>query len=444
MVKVWLSFCYDLSLNRNHQRKAQIMADQIHKRFSDSQIKALIESYLNKEIELSYILSILGIGRSRFFEILKTYRQNPKAFSIDYNRKSINRKISKQAEKDILEELLVEKCLISDKSNTIKYFNYSFIRDILMDKYGHKISVPTIIDRAKRHGFYEKKKDKKAHEHQVLTNYIGELLQHDSSHHKWSPYSEDKWYLITTIDDYSRKILYGDFLENETSWTHIESAENTTLKYGIAYSWYVDSHSIFRFVQGRDSFWRKHVKVTDDIDPQFKQVLSELGIKIIYALSPQAKGKIERPYRWLQDRIVRICAREGIKEISDGRQVLASELKRYNTYQVHSTTGEIPDKRFYRALEEKKSLFRQFEIPKPYVSTKDIFALRAERMVTAYRKISINNLELAVSGVPIRAYTSLRIVPDKQSGLSEIRFWYDDKLVGVQRVRNEDLNIPNF
>ena len=76
--------------------------------------------------------------------------------------------------------------------------------------------------------------------------------------------------------------------------------------------------------------------------------------------------------------------------------------------------------------------------------TKDIFALRAERMVTAYRKISINNLELAVSGVPIRAYTSLRIVPDKQSGLSEIRFWHDDKLVGVQRVRNEDLNIPNF
>jgi hypothetical protein len=242
MVKVWLSFCYDLSLNRNHQRKAQIMADQIHKRFSDSQITALIESYLNKEIELSYILSILGIGRSRFFEILKTYRQNPQAFSIDYHRKSINRKISKQAEKDILEELLVEKCLISDKSNTIKYFNYSFIRDILMDKYGHKVSVPTIIDRAKRHGFYEKKKDKKAHEHQVLTNYIGELLQHDSSHHKWSPYSEDKWYLITTIDDYSRKILYGDFLENETSWTHIESAENTTLKYGIAYSWYVDSH----------------------------------------------------------------------------------------------------------------------------------------------------------------------------------------------------------
>ena len=62
------------------------------------------------------------------------------------------------------------------------------------------------------------------------------------------------------------------------------------LKYGLAYSYYVDCHSIFRFVQGRDSFWRKHIKVTDDVDPQFKQMLSELGIKIIYALSAQAKG----------------------------------------------------------------------------------------------------------------------------------------------------------
>ena len=177
---------------------------------------------------------------------------------------------------------------------------------------------------------------------------------------------------------------------------------------------------------------------------KFKQVLAELGIKIIYALSPQAKGKIERPYGWLQDRIVRTCAREGIKEIEDARQVLTSELKRYNSYQVHSTTGEIPDERFYRAFDERRSLFREFVIPAPYVSTKDVFALRDNRVVNAYRKISINNLELNVSGVPIRERVYLRIVPDKKSGLAEIRFWYKDKLVGLTNVKNEDLNIHNF
>lgn len=266
------------------------MADQLHKKFSSDQIKSLIESYIRKEIELSYILSILGIGRSRFFEILKNYRQNSQTFSIEYARNCPNRKIPSEVEDDMLAELYIDKCMIEDKSNPIRRYNYSYIRDLLKDKYGHKVSVPTIIDRAKRFGFYDKKKKQKAHERQVLTNCIGELLQYDSSHHKWSPYAEDKWYLITTLDDFSRKILYGDFFESETSWSHIESAEYTTLKYGIAYSFYVDSHTIFRFVQGRDSFWRKHIKVTDEAGPQFKQVLSELGIKLIYALSPQAKG----------------------------------------------------------------------------------------------------------------------------------------------------------
>jgi len=420
------------------------MADQLHKKFSSTQVKSLLESYIRKEIELSYILSILGIGRSRFFEILKIYRQKPDAFSIDYQRESVNRKIDGETEAIILAELNIEKSLIEDSSNPIKHYNYSYIRDRLLSRYGSRVSLPTIIDRAKKYGFYDKKKKKKAHDREVLTNYAGQLLQHDSSHHRWSPYADTKWYLITTLDDYSRKILYGDFLKSESSWAHIESVETTVLKYGIPFSYYVDSHSIFRFVQGRDSFWRKHYKVTDESDPQFKQVLDELSIKLIYALSPQAKGKIERPYSWLQDRIVRTCAREGIKDISDARQVLASELTRYNSYQVHSTTGEIPDIRFYRAIDDKRSLFRKFEVPGPFVSTKDIFALRAERTVNPYRKISFNKLELSASGVPLRKRVALRIAPDKNTGLAEIRFWYDKKLVGIAKVRNEDLNIPNF
>jgi len=67
------------------------------------------------------------------------------------------------------------------------------------------------------------------------------------------------------------------------------SLEDVAVIYGLAYSYYFDSHSIFRFVQGRDSLWRKHHKVTDDVDPQVKQILLELGIKVRYVLSPQAK-----------------------------------------------------------------------------------------------------------------------------------------------------------
>jgi hypothetical protein len=88
----------------------------------------------------------------------------------------------------------------------------------------------------------------------------------------------------------------------------------------------VDSHSIFRFVQGRDSFWRNHYRLTDEANPQWKQVLDDCGVKVTYALSPQAKGKIERPYRWIQDRLVRTCYRENVRDIKRGQLILNNLL----------------------------------------------------------------------------------------------------------------------
>ena len=161
------------------------------------------------------------------------------------------------------------------------------------------MSLPTIIDRAKKNNFYFLRPKRKTHDRGVLTNYLGELIQHDSSHHRCTPYAKVKWYMITSLDDYSRLILYAVLVERETTWEHILALENVLLKYGFPLAYYVDSHSIFRFVQGRDSFWRNHYKLTDEANPQWKQVLENCRAKVTYALSPQAKGKIERPYRWI-------------------------------------------------------------------------------------------------------------------------------------------------
>ncbi len=99
------------------------------------------------------------------------------------------------------------------------------------------------------------------------------------------------------------------------------------------------------------------------------------------------REKVERPYRWLQDRIVRTCAREGVKEIGDAIEILKEEAERYNFRQRHSVTGEVPYYRLRRLTDEGKSLFREFVLPSPYLSSKDIFALRDERTVNPYRKI---------------------------------------------------------
>jgi len=415
---------------------------QIHKRFEDSQVKDLISRYLRKEIRRKYIQEILGVRKTRLFALVKKFKENAKKFSVQYSRKTINRKIPWDIEKNILKELAIDKKLIQDKEQPLKSYNYSYVKERLKDNYKQIVSVPTIINRAKRNDYYLVKRPKKGrHDREVLTTYTGELIQHDSSHHKWSPYVTEKWYLITSLDDFSRFILYAALVRRETSWTHIQALESVILKYGLPFSYYTDSHSIFRFVQGRDSFWRTHYKVTDEADPQWKQILIECSIKPINALSPQAKGKIERPYRWLQDRIVRTCAREDVTDIKHAQKILNGIIRKYNYQWVHSTTKEIPYIRLKRAL-KTNSLFREFNLPAPFVSTKDIFCLRIKRSIDAYRKVSLNNLKFKVNAMPSQPVT-LRIYPLNEH-VSEVRFWCKDKLIDVQRAKNFDLKISCF
>ena len=417
---------------------------QLHKKFTDDQIKELITRYLKKKIARKYIQEILGIKKTRFFALVKRLKDDPENFSISYSRRIPTRKISKDIEKNIVKELKMEKDLIKNKDITIKYYNYSYIKDLLEQKYSQRVSLPTIIDRAKRNNFYFLRPKRKAHDREVLTNYPGELIQHDSSHHRFAPYAASKWYLITSLDDYSRLILYACLVERETTWEHILALEDVLLKYGFPLAYYVDSHSIFRFVQGRDSFWRNHYKLTDEADPQWKQVLDDCRVKVTYALSPQAKGKIERPYRWIQDRLVRTCYRENIRDIKKAQLILNNLVQRYNYRIVHSTTGEIPYIRFQRSIREKRTLFREFTISPPFKSTKDIFCLRVDRMVDSYRKVSINNLELRVPKAPLHERIQLRISPDKESGVSEVRFWHRDNFLGMQKVKNSDFNLVRF
>lgn len=277
-----------------------------------------------------------------------------------------------------------------------------------------------------------------------MTNYVAELVQHDTSHHLWAPLAGIKWYLITTLDDYSRYLLYADLWERERSWAHISALESVVMRFGCPLKYYVDQHSIFKYVEQRDTIRKKHHITEEDAIVQWKEVLRDVNVGVIYALSPQAKGKIERPYRWLQDRLVRTCMRDGVRNVNQARDVLQYELDQYNNKRVHSTTLEIPRVRLERAIEEKRSLFRKFVIKKPYKLIEDIFCLRVTRTVNPYRRISIDNLKLNVSGVPIGEKVELRIRPSTKTKMANIRFWYRGQLVGQQQVKVDDLRIVQF
>jgi len=416
---------------------------QLHKRFSSDELKKLFDRYLQNEVERKYIQEILGIKKRRFFMLLKQYKKNPTDFTIQYQRTTPSRIISPEIEQNIFKELAIEKKIIQNKEVPLTSYNYSYLRDRLRGQYHQKVSLPTIIDRAKMHGFYLRKPKRTVHDREVLTRYAGELIQHDSSHHLWAPAAKEKWYLITSLDDYSRFMLYAVLIQKETTWAHILALQTVILRFGLPYAYYVDSHSIFRFVRGRDSLWYQHHLLTDETTPQWKQVLQDCNVEVIHSLSPQARGKIERPYGWLQDHLIRTCVREDVTQIQQAQRILNQELLRYNHHQVHSTTQEIPYLRFQRALKEKQSLFREFKIRPPFQSVKDIFCLRMKRTVDPYRRISINNLTIKVNHATPRKEVNLRISPLNKD-ISEIRFWCEDKLIDVQKIKNSDLKGVHF
>ncbi len=416
---------------------------QIHKSFSTEQVKDLFKRYISKEIERLYIQELLGIQKAQFFRLLKEYKDNPVNFTINYTRQSPKR-LSPLVEENIIKELQIDKEAIGNKDIPLKYYNYSYVKDRLEKVYGQAVSLPTVIKYAKEHDFYiARKKHKKVHDREVLTRYIGELIQHDASYHLWAPASGKKWCLITSLDDYSRYIPYGKFEEHESSWAHIQALQSLAIKEGCAYSYYVDCHSIFRYVRGRDQLHNRFEKFTDDVDPQWKQVLVDCHIKPIYALSPQAKGKVERPYQWLQDRIIRSCIRENVKTIAHGQRILNAELDRYNHRQIHSTTDEIPYLRFRNAKEQGKSLFRQFTIPAPYLTHKDIFAFRTTRLVDQYCKVTIKNISIKLRDVKPGQTINIRIYPLNNT-LIELRFWGNNKLIDVQRIKKHELGLSTF
>jgi len=399
---------------------------QLHSRFTDEQVRVLFQSYCKGKMSRADVQEILDIGKSRFFVLLNEYRQHPETFSIAYKRRTHSR-LSTEIEKKIEMALLREKEIVENPDLPISGYNYTAMRDRLC-KEGIEVSITTIIDRAKKLDCHKPRRKRKVHDREVLTASIGALVQHDASLHLWAPEAKEKWTLITSIDDYSRKILFADFFPAETTWTHIQATQALIMAYGLPLRYYVDSLRVFRFVQGRDSIWRRHVLETDDVDTQWRKMMRLLNVDVSYALSPQAKGKVERPYRWLQDRMVRTCIYEEISDIEGCRSVLRDEIDRYNNHQVHSTTREIPSIRFERALKEGNSLFRKFLLPKPYTSPLDVFCLRAQRMVNGYRRISLFKHEIEVPKVPLRVYVNVHMVPDIAKDVMHIRIWWNKKM----------------
>jgi len=126
-----------------------------------------------------------------------------------------------------------------------------------------------------KNGFYQKRVFRKSQDREVLPPYVGELVQHDTSDHLWAPQAATKWSLITSMDDHRRDFLSADLWARESSWGHIVAVKTVVTSGGCPLKDYVENHSIFRFVEKRETIWQKAHAKEEEASVQWKEVLKD-------------------------------------------------------------------------------------------------------------------------------------------------------------------------
>ena len=144
---------------------------------------------------------------------------------------------------------------------------------------------------------------------------IGMLVQLDGSVHDWFEGRGPKCVLLIFIDDATSRILYGEFVKVEDTLTLMRGTWNYLKKCGRCIALYVDKDSIYKVNTGSEG-------LLEDRITQYSRAMEELGIKVIFANSPQAKGRVERGFNTHQDRLIKELRLRGISNMADANRYL--------------------------------------------------------------------------------------------------------------------------
>jgi transposase len=158
-------------------------------------------------------------------------------------------------------------------------------------------------------------------------SYCGQMVQMDGSHHDWLEGRGPWLVLMGYIDDATNRI-FGRFYEYEGTIPALDSFKRYCLKYGIPQSVYLDKHTTYKSTQQEQL--RLSILGQGDGLSEFGRALKALDVQVIHANSPQAKGRIERLFRTLQDRLVKELRLANTKTIEEANDVLGSYLIEHN------------------------------------------------------------------------------------------------------------------
>jgi transposase-like protein len=239
---------------------------------------------------------------------------------------------------------------------------------------------------------------------------VGQLVQMDGSHHAWLEARGPKSVLMGYVDD-ATGTVWARFYPSEDLPAAFESVRRYCRQYGIPQAVYLDKHTIYRSP--------KTPTVDEQLrgvwpQSQFERALAQLGIRVIHANSPQAKGRVERLFGTLQDRLVKALRLAGCTTLLEANRVLRSFLVMYN-------------RRFARAARQPGNLHR----PVPTgLQLESILCVHQPRVVANDGTVQLNGHRL-------------QLLPATRRSVAQRRVTVTQRATGQLRVLLEGTVVPH-
>ncbi|MGO1651880.1 ISNCY family transposase [Senegalia sp. (in: firmicutes)] len=282
----------------------------------------VINQTIDKVITNQEAAELLNLSERQVIRVKKGVVEEGPAFIIHKNR---GRK-PKHATLDETRELIIEL-----KQTKYEEANFNHFQELIEEHENIQISYPTVYRILTEAGIKSPKKHRKrkTHHRRKRKPQKGMLVQIDASPHKWI-IGSNSFDLHGAIDDATGEIFALHFTPNECMEGYFEIVRQIISNHGIPTSLYCDRHTIFISPKDdklslEDQLEGKTVNLT-----QFGRAMDELGINIIKAYSPQAKGRIERLWGTLQSRLPVEFKIHGITTIEQANTFLAEFIVKYN------------------------------------------------------------------------------------------------------------------
>lgn len=271
----------------------------------------IIKDWLARKIDGKQASTLLGVSYRHALRLKEAYKE--KGFE------GLLPKIS--GGRNAYPESLREKVVDLFKNKYGGRFNIAHFHEKLKEVEGIHISYGTVRNILIEKGLHEvnERKGTNSYQRRKSMPKKGMLIQMDTSIHHWLENIEERWNLIAMVDDADNELLYAKFFSKDTAFNNMEVIREVIEDKGLFMSLYVDRASHFKTSRQGGLYGTINI---EHEETNIGKALDELGITLIPANSPQAKGRIERDFGTCQDRLINELWAAGVDNYKQANKFL--------------------------------------------------------------------------------------------------------------------------